>query len=144
MVAISPTKIWIENGLFGERTVMVQHEGCDPFPYAVFGYDYRYTDNATTWRRAHDLAVSLGATQPVEVRAAALPEPQDSVATITDTQRMDWLTQRNVQVREPLLFGSEPVFTAVAIEDDGESDLSSPLRRLVDERLNTPSKAGRD
>jgi hypothetical protein len=67
-VSIVPTKVWIENGLGGERHVMIQHEGHGAFTYATFFYNYGYTDNATTHKMATDLAVHLGATEPIEYR----------------------------------------------------------------------------
>lgn len=78
VVKVYPTAIWIESGWCGERRVMMQHEGCEPFAYATFGYDYRYTSNAGTWAAAHALALSLGAKEPVEQRQApwgAVPAP---------------------------------------------------------------------
>jgi len=74
-VTVLQASIWIENGLFGERAVMVQHEGCDPFEYAVFNYAYGYTDNASTLRAATNLALSLGATEPIEMRSRKLSIP---------------------------------------------------------------------
>jgi hypothetical protein len=65
---ILPTALWIEDDIFGDRHVMLQHEGCDAFCYASSHYDYRYTDNAGTWTAAHKMALALGATEPVEHR----------------------------------------------------------------------------
>lgn len=59
LVKIMPTKVWIESGMCGERVVMMQHEGCDAFEYATFGYDYRYTSNAGTMAAATALADEL-------------------------------------------------------------------------------------
>jgi hypothetical protein len=73
LLEILPTRIWIENGMCGERVVVLQHQDCDPFDYAVFGYDYRYTSNAGTWEAANTLALALGATEPVEKRTRSLP-----------------------------------------------------------------------
>jgi hypothetical protein len=70
---VLPTKIWIENGVFGERAVLVQHEGMEPFEYAVFNYRYGYTDNLSTYCSAENLARSLGAAEPVEHRQRSLP-----------------------------------------------------------------------
>ena len=75
VVKVFPTRIWIESGMMGERVVVLQHEGCEPFDYAVFGYDYRYTSNATTWEAAHSLALALGAKEPVEQRHRELKFP---------------------------------------------------------------------
>ena len=68
VVRYLPAKIWVESGVMGERVVVVQHEGCEAFDYAVFNYDYRYTSNSGTWEAAHRLAVALGAAEPVETR----------------------------------------------------------------------------
>lgn len=75
LVEILPTRIWIESGMMGERVVVLQHEGCEPFDYATFGYDYRYTSNGGTWNAAHSLALQLGATEPVEHRQRGFPPP---------------------------------------------------------------------
>lgn len=75
IVKVMPTKIWIESGMFGERVVVLQHEGCEPFDYAVFGYDYRYTSNAGTLAAAEALARNLGATEPIEHRHRELKLP---------------------------------------------------------------------
>ena len=66
IVKILPTKVWIESGMFGERYVVLQHEGCEQFDYAVFHYDYRYTSNSSTWNAAERLAMSLNGGEPVE------------------------------------------------------------------------------
>lgn len=73
LVEIKPTQIWIESGIMGERVVVLQHEGCEPFDYAVFGYDYRYTSNSGTYEAARNVALSLGATEPIEQRTRAFP-----------------------------------------------------------------------
>lgn len=65
IVKIYPTAIWVDSDFVGDRHVMMQHEGCEPFAYATFHYDYRYTSNAGTWAAAEALALSLGATEPV-------------------------------------------------------------------------------
>ena len=70
VVTVYPTAIWIESGWCGERRVMLQHEGCEPFAYATFGYDYRYTSNAGTFEVARKVALDLGATEPIEQRTA--------------------------------------------------------------------------
>jgi hypothetical protein len=72
-VTILPTTIWIENGIGGERVVVVQHEGMERFDYAIFNYRYGYTDNASTRHAAVECAKSLGATEPIEQRMRALP-----------------------------------------------------------------------
>lgn len=73
LVEILPTRIWIESGMMGERVVVMQHEGCEPFDYATFGYDYRYTSNAGTYADARNLALALGATEPIEQRQREFP-----------------------------------------------------------------------
>ena len=69
VVEILPTRIWIESDMMGSRHVVMHHEGFgDPFTYATFHYNYAYTSNSGTWDAAHSLALSLGATEPVEQR----------------------------------------------------------------------------
>lgn len=51
---------------------MLQHQGCTPFEYVRFGYDYRYTSNAGTHAAAIEMAKRLGATEPVEERSRGL------------------------------------------------------------------------
>jgi len=86
IVEILPTKIWIENDLFGGRHVMLQHEGCHSFTYASFGYDYAYTSNSTTFEMAKNLALSLGATEPVEQKTRGFSESE-----ITPPHRKPWV-----------------------------------------------------
>lgn len=74
VVKMLPTRIWVESGMMGERVVVLQHEGCEPFDYATFGYDYRYTSNSGTWDAARSLAIALGATEPVEQRQRKFPQ----------------------------------------------------------------------
>lgn len=75
IVEILPTKVWIEDDFCGGRHVMRQHQGCEPFCYASFWYDYAHTDNATTYGMATDLAMRLGAVEPIERTMRSLPEP---------------------------------------------------------------------
>lgn len=74
-VEILPTQIWIESCVMGERAVMMQHEGCEPFEYALFNYDYRYTSNGGTHAAAESLARSLGAKEPVEHKSRVVKTP---------------------------------------------------------------------
>lgn len=73
IVEILPTAVWVESDMMGGRSVMLQHEGCEPFEYARFGYDDRYTSNAGTYSAAMELAKQLGAQEPVEQRQRGLP-----------------------------------------------------------------------
>ena len=75
LVKVMPTKVWIESGMLGERIVVLQHEGCEPFDYAVFRYDCRYTSNAVTLAEAEELARKLGATEPIEHKHRELKFP---------------------------------------------------------------------
>ena len=76
VVEILPTRIWIESDMMGSRHVMVHHEGFgDPFTYATFHYNYAYTSNAGTWDAANSLALSLGATEPVQQKSRGLHIP---------------------------------------------------------------------
>lgn len=91
LVEILPTRIWIESGMLGERVVVMQHQGCEPFDYATFGYDYRYTSNSSTWDAAHGLALQLGAKEPVERRQRRFPPnptKQELIDSIAAMQEM--------------------------------------------------------
>lgn len=71
-------KIWIENDFSGARHVVAQHEGMEPFTYATFHYRYGYTDNAGTLHAANNLAIQLGANEPVEIRQRDMPKMLDA------------------------------------------------------------------
>jgi hypothetical protein len=73
-VEILPTRVWIESRMFGQRVVVVRHEGLHAFDYAVFNYDCAYTSNAGTLSAAEKCARSIGATLPIEHKSRALPE----------------------------------------------------------------------
>lgn len=92
LVEILPTAIWIESGMMGERVVVLQHQGCEPFDYATFAYDYRYTSNSGTWEAARSLAIALGAKEPVEQRQREfdfkLPTPDGLREQIKAMQEM--------------------------------------------------------
>lgn len=75
---ILETTIWIESGFAGDRYVVVQHEGMEPFTYATFHYRYGYTDNAGTLHEATRLALQLGATEPVQIRQRDMPKMPDA------------------------------------------------------------------
>jgi len=72
VVHVYKTKVWIEDDMMGSRHVMLQHETCEPFTYCSFHYDYAYTSNAGTHSAATAMALSLGATEPVEHRTREL------------------------------------------------------------------------
>jgi hypothetical protein len=90
IVKILPTAIWIESDIMGGRSVMLQHQGCEPFEYARFGYDYRYTSNSGTIEAAKQLAIQLGATEPIEHRSRPMPliptadEVRDQIKELTE------------------------------------------------------------
>lgn len=67
----NPT-VWIESDFLGDKHVVVQHEGGDPFTYATFHYDHEQTSSSVILNQAEKLAVELGAKEPVEVRHRAL------------------------------------------------------------------------
>ena len=75
IVRIFKTSIWIESDMMGARHVMMQHETCEPFAYCTFNYDYAYTSNAGTHTAATAIALSLGATEPVEHRLREMMRP---------------------------------------------------------------------
>jgi hypothetical protein len=72
---IYKTSVWIENDMMGARHVVVQHEAGESFTYCSFHYGYGYTDNASTLRAATTMALSLGATEPIEQRRREMPMP---------------------------------------------------------------------
>lgn len=65
LVKVYGKSIWIESDIMGSRHVMVQHEGCEPFRYCSFHYDHRYTDNASTLYSAENVALMMGAEEPI-------------------------------------------------------------------------------
>lgn len=69
MVEVIRPKVWIESTMFGARIVVVHHEGfMAPFDYCQFNYRYGYTDNAGVRAAAIQMALSLGAVEPVDER----------------------------------------------------------------------------
>lgn len=66
IVKAMPTKIWIESDFSGANHVVIQHEGYEPFRYATFNYDHRYSSNSSVSMHAENLAKSLGAEEPIE------------------------------------------------------------------------------
>ena len=73
IVASAPinTRAWIERTMFGQQIVVVQHDGLEPFDYAVFNYRYGYTDNASVRAAAEKLAISMGAKHPITSKMRA-------------------------------------------------------------------------
>lgn len=94
-VTLLPTRVWVESGMFGERAVVMQHDGFQPFDYAVFNYDYAYTSNSGTLNAAENLALQLGATAPVEhrprnPRMPSATELREHIAELTlELERME-------------------------------------------------------
>lgn len=91
IVEILPTRIWIESDIMGARHVVMHHQGYgEPFTYASFYYDYAYTSNGGTLDAANRLALSLGATEPVEqrLRYMKFPTADDLREEITAMQEM--------------------------------------------------------
>lgn len=74
IVKVFDRKVWIESDFLGSKHVMVQHDDGEsqPFAFATFRYDYRYTDNSTIRACAEALARDLGATEPIEHRSRPL------------------------------------------------------------------------
>lgn len=75
IVHIAPTEVWIENDFFGGRHVMMQHEGCEPFTYCSFHYNYTYTSNSGTLSAATEMALKLGAVEPIQIRSRKVERP---------------------------------------------------------------------
>ena len=74
------TDIWIESDMAGGKHVMTQHdaEGEKPFCYCSFKHNYAYTSNSTILKEALDMALKLGAKEPV--RQEIMPFERDPVA----------------------------------------------------------------
>ncbi len=77
VVKVYGNKVWVESDFFGSKHVMVQSEasGRSPFCYCSFNYAYGYTDNLSVHEAAQSMAISLGATEPVEFRQRELTVP---------------------------------------------------------------------
>lgn len=90
IVKILKTNIWVEGDFLGDKHVVVQHEGMEPFTCASFYYNYAYNSNASIRNQANALAISLGATEPVQERCRAFifpkQEEMDFVAKLLDTE----------------------------------------------------------
>ena len=83
VVHVYQTKVWIESDMFGSRFVMMQHETCRPFEYCQFGYDWAYTSNSGTLSAATEMAIKLGAKEPVEHRSRELKVmPKDELRRV--------------------------------------------------------------
>ncbi|MBP1035838.1 hypothetical protein J8631_09730 [Serratia fonticola] len=60
-----------------------------------------------------------------------------------DTRRMDWLVAHHVEVRKPLLYGSEKFFTAQTLTDREDDYHATSLREQIDAAMAaapTPTK----
>lgn len=113
LVEIMPTRIWIESDMLGARHVMAQHQGCEPFCYASFHYDYVYTSNGSTWSAASDLAISIGAKEPIEHK------------------------QRELEFSVPDLQGlRESLLNPGAVERDADGYWCNPAMPLCDEDVD--------
>lgn len=90
IVKILKTDIWIEGDIFGSKHVVLQHEDSKPFTYASFNYHYAYTSNAGIRSQATELALSLGAQEPVQVRCREFVFPEkeevDLALKLLDTE----------------------------------------------------------
>ena len=60
LVSISPTDCWIERCFSGDKRIMLQHEGCEPFALVTIGYDHRYTCNSMQYELAESIVRQLG------------------------------------------------------------------------------------
>lgn len=66
-------KIWVESDIAGNQHVMMQYDDSPPFKYCSFFYDYAYTNNAMIISQSINLAISLGAKEPVERKHITFP-----------------------------------------------------------------------
>jgi hypothetical protein len=81
IVKVYENKVWVESNLFGGKHVMVQRASprAEPFCYCSFHYGYGYTDNASIHNAATRMAISLGATEPVEFRTRPFELPNAKI-----------------------------------------------------------------
>ncbi|WP_051372415.1 hypothetical protein [Serratia fonticola] len=77
------------------------------------------------------------------------PSIKDKISTAlseqvsNDTRRMDWLVAHHVEVRKPLLYGSEKFFTAQTMTDEEDDYHATSLREQIDAAMAaapTPTK----
>ena len=63
-------EVWIESDILGTTYVMMKHEDgrSEGFCFCQFHYNYMYTNNAHIHDVATAMAISLGATEPVQHR----------------------------------------------------------------------------
>ncbi len=74
IVKVFDRKVWIESDFLGSRHVMIQHDDGEsqPFTFATFRYDWRYTSNSSVIACAESLARDLGATDPIKHQSRPL------------------------------------------------------------------------
>jgi len=76
-------------------------------------------------------------------RAAMLQPVSEPYKLPDDTRRMDWLVAHHVEVRKPLLYGSEKFFTAQTLTDEEDDYHATSLREQIDAAMAaapTPTK----
>jgi hypothetical protein len=68
VVKMFDRKVWVESDIMGDKHVMVQHQDgeSEPFCYCSFHYDSAYTSNITIRQAAENMAIAIGASEPVE------------------------------------------------------------------------------
>lgn len=96
IVEILPTRIWIEDDLFGTHYVMVQHEGEDkPFEYCALHYSWLYTSNGHIDAVAEHIARYIGAQGVIEHRFRESPEWLDGIAAwkACEAEYASWTAQ---------------------------------------------------
>ncbi len=63
------------------------------------------------------------------------PSAASPAGSISDTDRMNWLISRCVEVRLPLRHGSHPLFHAQQVSDDELEPHRTSLREQIDEAI---------
>lgn len=68
IVKIYGQDVWIEEDIFGSCHVMIKHEveDAEPFCYCSYNYDYRYNSVSGVKELANNMAINLGAKEPVK------------------------------------------------------------------------------
>lgn len=79
-------EIWVESDIMGAKHVMVKHSHSthSAFCYCTFNYHYGYTSNAQIAQQAIDMAVSLGAKEPVVMKSRTLDETINNMLEVDE------------------------------------------------------------
>lgn len=127
--------VWIENDILGDHHVMVQSEapGSTPHSYCTFHYDHRYTSNSSLDQAAESVALSIGATAPVERRFREI-----AGASTPGSKAVRILSAPETRVENgPVQFGDD--WPGVFIRGDSAGYYAMTLRTLLEPVPDAPA-----